>query len=182
MSEALRWAQWWAHAWEHSHTDWAPKDFPTTNLQQLGSLARASHATLAKAFAIAPCVPPTLHPAQLTAQLGLALADTDQWEAVLQWIAAIYLPDTNSPLSKDQNLWCQRIAKALHIEEWPAPSDDPLHLLRAWVAPETWQRLRLRFAQRRILEIEQTPLPVLPQAKLDMLWQAVVWKALSAAS
>lgn len=178
MSEALRWAHWWAYAWEQSHTDWVPQDLPTTNPQQLGRLARASHATLARAFAIAPCAPAAPHPAQLR----LVLADTDQWETVLQWIEAIYLPPADCPLSQDQNLWCQRIAKALHVEGWPAPSDDPLYLLRAWVAPETWQRLRLRFAQRRILEVEQSPLHILPQAKLDMLWQAVAWKVLCAAS
>jgi ABC-type dipeptide/oligopeptide/nickel transport system ATPase subunit len=56
-------------------------------------------------------------------------------------------------------------------------NDDPLQLLRAWVEPTVWQRLRLRFARHRVLALEQnTHTFEDPHSRLDTLWQAVVWR------
>ncbi|WP_235205540.1 hypothetical protein [Pseudomonas fluorescens] len=56
--------------------------------------------------------------------------------------------------------------------------DDPLQLLRTWLNPATWQRLRLRFPCERVIEMEKTTLSLEhSNSRLNTLWQAVVWRA-----
>jgi hypothetical protein len=57
------------------------------------------------------------------------------------------------------------------------PNDDPLQLLRSWVKPTTWQRLRLRFPCDRVLEMEKRTLSLENgHSRLNTLWQAIVWR------
>ncbi|WP_206019175.1 type III secretion protein, partial [Pseudomonas viridiflava] len=88
-------------------------------------------------------------------------------------------PSNDSRVNEELRRWCQRLAKALA----PAPIlvnvDDPLHCLRAWVSPATWQRLRLSFDRHRVLDVEAYPRLLNAHDRLDTLWQAALWRATS---
>jgi len=80
-------------------------------------------------------------------------------------------------LSENQHLWCLSLSKALNPNTVLSHDDDPLQLLRAWVDPTVWQRLRLRFARHRVLALEQKNADFYDvHNRLDILWQAVVWR------
>ncbi len=86
-------------------------------------------------------------------------------------------PAYPGPLDTAGHLWCQRLARALHTPAWLNQSDDALHLLKAWVEPPVWQRLRLCFARARVMALEQTSSPRIAPSRLDIFWQAVLWRA-----
>ena len=83
----------------------------------------------------------------------------------------------DNSLSSSEDLWCLRLSKALNPEALLFADDDPLQLLRAWVDPAVWQRLRLRFPSQRVVQLERKA-RVLEDAhsRLDTLWQAIVWR------
>ena len=167
MNQAYRWAQWWAFAWRHAHPDWR-------NAQPVAcevALTRYRHCAVGKAFSIAPCLP--CKPS--AGLVYLALAQPSQYVLILQLIDNICRPLLQSQLDATQRLWCQRLAISLHTQGWLKPTDDALQLLRAWVEPQVWQRLRLRFAPQRIMVLEQKPALDILAAKLQVLWQAVLW-------
>ena len=167
MSDAYSWAQWWAFPWRHAHPDWQAPDVVAYE----AGLTRNRHAALSKTFAIAPCLP-----CKPTASLVyLALARPSQHDRMLQLADNICRPLEPNQLDATQRLWCQRLAMSLHTQRWLKPTDDTLQLLRAWVAPHVWSRLRLRFAPCRIMAMEQIPAPDISAAKLQVLWQAVLW-------
>ncbi|WP_339532579.1 type III secretion protein [Pseudomonas mucidolens] len=175
MNDELSWVRWWAHAWKEAHTDWLPQGLAAVKPESLQNLAQARHMSLAHAFAIEPCQPLKPHPAHLR----FVLAAPYERQVILQRVEAACRPQVQLQLSEDEGLWCCRIAKAMNTESWLAPTDDPLQLLRAWVAAQCWQRLRVSFARERILELEQARPLLLSPAKLDALWQAVIWRTLS---
>lgn len=72
-----------------------------------------------------------------------------QLESMLALLDNVCRPATDSQLSQDQYDWCQRLSKALRPDTLLSGKEDPLQLLRAWVTPAIWQRLRLRFERRR---------------------------------
>ncbi|MFO2462333.1 type III secretion protein [Pseudomonas sp. 15FMM2] len=178
MNDELHWVRWWAYAWKEAHTDWLPPGLAAVKHASLLDLAQARHMSLAQAFAIDPCKPPKPHPAQLR----FVLAEAHERQLILQLVEAACRSQVQLQLNEEQGLWCNRIAKAMNTESWLAPLDDALQLLRAWVMPECWQRLRLAFVRQRILELEQAPPLLLSPAKLDALWQAVIWRTLSSQS
>lgn len=165
MREADAWAQWWALAWRHAHPDWI------STAQVDPALARNQHASLGKAFAIVPCLPGK----PSASLIYLALAQPEQHDFMLQLVATVCCPMLASPLDAPRHLWCQRLAKALRPQGWLKKNDDALQLLRVWVEPPVWQRLRLRFAPARVMALEQQPLPEIPPTRLQLLWQAVLW-------
>ncbi|NWC93855.1 MULTISPECIES: type III secretion protein [unclassified Pseudomonas] len=168
MSERLAWAQWWAFPWKSAHEDWRAADkHPAINaLYRTGVLATS---TLA---GIAPCLPPAPHPAVLR----LVLASTEQRNLLLALIHSTFSPASAAPLSEEHQQWCTRLSKALP-PDMLLPHDDPLQLLRSWVKPATWQRLRLRFPYERVLEMEKRTLSFENgHSRLNTLWQAVVWR------
>lgn len=167
MSEHLGWAQWWARPWRSAHDDWRTLGDPAINTLCLID----THVTCT-VEGIAHSLPPAPHPTLLK----LVLASASELDFMLDLIGSICRPQTTTALQEDHHLWCKRIAKALP-PQMLLPADDPLQLLRAWVEPSVWQRLRLRFAFVRVLELERSHDPYAGDAsRLDTLWQAVVWR------
>ncbi|MFC6336522.1 type III secretion protein [Pseudomonas sp. CCM 7891] len=168
MNEHLAWAQWWAFAWQSSHDDWRAIDrYPAMNaFYHSGGLVTGTIA------GIAPSLPPLPDPTLLR----LVLAPTEQLNLMLALIHDTFSPTAAAPLSESHHQWCVRLSKALP-PDMLLPNDDPLQLLRSWVNPPTWQRLRLRFPSTRVLEMEKkTLLPENVNSRLNTLWQAVVWR------
>lgn len=173
MNEHLAWVQWWAYAWMSRRTDWLPVNPGKTSQQSIESISRSHHLLLSKQFGVEPCSPPQPQPTLLR----LVLASPQQQALILALIETVCHPVIDHKLNDEQHIWCQRLAKAMHPEQWLENDQDPLKLLQAWVAPAIWQRLRLRFPRQRILAIEQTRDQSMPRIKLDALWQAVIWRA-----
>ncbi|NWD25898.1 type III secretion protein [Pseudomonas yamanorum] len=169
MNEQLSWVQWWAYPWRSAHTDWDVVD----KYCALDALCRSKHALMGTALGIQSCLPAT---PQITV-LRLALASTAQLELMLALLGDTCHRSIDGSLSETQHLWCLRLSKALSMDTLLSDNDDPLQLLRAWVEPTVWQRLRLRFARHRVLALEQnTHTFEDPHSRLDTLWQAVVWR------
>ncbi|WP_231998945.1 type III secretion protein [Pseudomonas cedrina] len=110
------------------------------------------------------------------ALLQLAIASGEQLDLGLALIDGICRPAYAAALDAHHLLWCNSLSKALP-PDLVQPDNDPLQLLRSWISPATWQRLRLRFPRRRVLELEDKP-PSLngSHSRLDTLWHAVVWR------
>lgn len=168
MSEHRAWAQWWALPWEASHADWRVLDQDSVD-----ALRRAQHARISKLLGIAPCLPPPPH----TSVLRLALASTEQLNQMLALLGNTCHRPIDGPVSDIHHQWCLRLSKALSPEALLQPEDDPLQLLRAWVSPAIWQRLRLRFSRPRVQQMEATSYSLEDaHSRLDTLWQAIVWR------
>ena len=174
MSESTRWMQWWAHPWSHAHPDWPDGGLAGWPHEHVHAMARSQHARAAKAFAIEPCLPCRPFPALLY----LAFAQSSQQDFVLALVDHTCRPSRPTCLSAEQQLGCQRLAKALRAHTWLEQKDDPLQLLRAWVEPAIWQRLRLRFACPRIMALEHHPVLSISPTKLQTFWQAIIWRAM----
>ncbi|WP_256657112.1 MULTISPECIES: type III secretion protein [unclassified Pseudomonas] len=171
MHDIREWVHWWACPWARSQHQWAAFDL---NLPTNEALGRGRHELISRALGITPCLPIQPSPALLR----MVLAPPEQQALMLTLVDGIYHPQHDTALSHEQRQWCARLSMALP-SCFRQPGEDPLHHLRAWVERSVWQRLRLSFAQRRVLELEsQYP----PQAgsKLDTVWQAVIWRASAA--
>lgn len=164
MNDIDAWVQWWALPWRYAHPHWHILDASP-------ALLRNQHAGASKSLGIAPCLPC----APTTSLMQLALAQPAHYDALLQRVERICRTTPSAARDDTQRLWCQRLARALHTQDWLEPADDPLQLLRAWLEPPVWQRLRLRFAPARIETLEQKPVPAISPAKLRTLWQTVLW-------
>lgn len=174
MSEGELWARWWAMAWMQAHPDWYDAEFHALPIEQARTLTRSQHARTGRAFAITPCLP--IEPDR--ALLHFILASATHQAFVLTLVDCICRPQLPNSLCTTQQLWCQRLSKVLRPTDWLATSDDTLQLLRAWVTPAVWQRLRLSFARSRVSALELiTPHAIAP-LKLQSLWQAVLWKSI----
>ncbi|MFL1544106.1 type III secretion protein [Pseudomonas sp. O39] len=168
MSEQRAWAQWWALPWEASHADWRVLD-----QKSVDALCRAQHTRISKLLGIEPCLPPPPH----TTVLRLALASTEQLNQMLALLGNTCHRPLDGTVSDIHHLWCLRLSKALSPEALLQPDDDPLQLLRAWVPPAIWQRLRLRFSRPRVQQMEATSHSLEDaHSRLDTLWQAIVWR------
>lgn len=178
MNREHAWVRWWALAWATAHADWHVPALRAIAPESLNALTRHCHPLLGRTFAIEPCLPIEPHPALLQ----WVLADTQQQALILMLLEAMCQPIADSRLSTDQNLWCERVAKALRPGQWLKPTDDPLQLLRAWVTPQTWQRMRLRFPRPRITEIERLAPYTIARSKLEALWQALIWHVIEEAA
>lgn len=169
MNDTDLWVQWWAFPWRHAHPDWYCAD----DASWPPALARNHHIELGKTLAIEPCLP--CPPTQ--ALLRLALASAAQKDFILALMDCICRPAHPGLLDTAGHQWCQRLAKALHTSTWINQTGDVLQLLQAWAEPPVWQRLRLCFAQARVMAFEQLPLPSVAPARLNVFWQAVLWRA-----
>lgn len=171
--EHLAWAQWWAFPWHCAHEDWRGDEYPA-----LAALPRAGRLAPGNFAGIATCLPPAPHPIVLR----LALATAEQLTLALTLIRGTFNPDAAAALNESHHLWCMRLSKAMPAELL-MPEADPLRLLHSWVEPVIWQRLRLRFPRKRVLDIEKaTRLLENATSRLNTLLQAVVWRATSTAS
>lgn len=165
MSDALTWVQWWAFPWRSAHSDWG--DFTQD------ALFRSHHASACRRLDITPCLP--VPPSSTVLQL--ALMSTPALDRALALVDHISHNAARSPLPENEKLWCRRLYKALPPTALTFDDDAPLQLLRLWVEPATWQRLRLRFPQPRVFELEKNAHTFKDsRARLDTLWQAVVWR------
>ncbi|MDP9032785.1 MAG: type III secretion protein, partial [Pseudomonadota bacterium] len=106
---------------------------------------------MSTALAITPCLPPSPSPALL----HLVQASPPQRDRMLTLIGSVCQPVRDHLLEEDEYLWCQRLAKALPADSRVLNTDDPLQYLRAWVEPAVWQRLRLGFANQRVVDLER---------------------------
>ncbi|CRM51290.1 hypothetical protein [Pseudomonas sp. 24 R 17] len=169
IKEGLTWAQWWALPWRYAHEDWRSVD----KYAAIETLYRNGISMNLNAVGIAPCLPPPPTPTLLR----LVLASSEQLNLILLLIHCTFNPVPVTPLSKDHQLWCMRLSRALPPDIL-LPNDDPLQLLHNWVEPAIWQRLRLRFPYERVLEMEKKYSPLESgHGRLDTLWQAFVWRA-----
>lgn len=168
INDHLAWAQWWASPWKLSHEDWrAIGKYPAIN-----ALYRSRRLVTSTLPGIAPCLPPAPDPSVLR----LALAEAEQLNLAVALIHTTFSPAAAAPLSERHHQWCMRLSKALP-PDMLLPDHDPLQLLRSWVKPTTWQRLRLRFPCERVLEMEQKNISLENgHSRLNTLWQAVVWR------
>ena len=164
----LAWAQWWAAPWLYAHEDWKSID----NYAALIQLHRSGQVATGTHFGIAPCLPPMPDPALIQ----LATASAEQLDLAIGLIEGICRPAYATALDEHHHLWCNSLSKALPLDI-VQPDNDPLQLLRAWIPPTTWQRIRLRFPRHRVLDLEQMPLALKgSHSRLDTLWHAVVWR------
>ncbi|WP_416364427.1 type III secretion protein [Pseudomonas sp. NFX183] len=173
MSDDLSWVKWWAFPWRNAHIDWLTQ----TGFVETAALSRAYHRRVSSLFGIAPELAPPTSPALLQWVLSRA----QQRDLALTLVNEVYNAPHDSRLNQEQLLWCQRLAKALPTGSAPVNVDDPLHYLRAWVAPNVWQRLRLNFARPRVLALEQHSRLADTHGRLDTLWKATIWRATSTA-
>ena len=164
----LAWTQWWAAPWLYAHDDWKSTNIYSAlvELHRSGQVATGTH------YGIAPCLPPMPDPALLQ----LAIVSAAQLDLGLALVDGICRPAYAATLDEHQLLWCNSLSKALPLDI-VQPDNDPLQLLRAWIAPATWQRIRLRFPRLRVLDLEAKPLTLNgSRSRLDTLWHAVVWR------
>lgn len=169
MNEHLAWVKWWAAPWQVAHPEWQI----TTPLHAPPALCRSHQGQMSQALGIAPCLP--VEPS--AKELRLALASSTQLVLILALLGNTCRPLFDGGLSEEQHLWCLRLSKALHQDTLLTEADDPLQLLQLWIRPAIWQRLRLRFSRRRVLELETKPtLADDTHSRLDTLWQAVIWR------
>ncbi|MFQ6349301.1 type III secretion protein [Pseudomonas sp. R11F] len=172
MPDIRDWVHWWACPWSRSQHPWVAFDLNSpTSL----ALCRGRHELISRALGITPCLP--IQPS--AALLRMVLAPPEQQALMLTLVDGIYHPQRDTALDHDQRQWCARLSMALPTSS-RQPGEDPLHHLRAWVDHTVWQRLRLSFARRRVLELESQYLPQVG-SKLDTVWQAVIWRATAAA-
>lgn len=168
MSEQLAWAQWWATPWQGAHADWRVLD-----QDSLGTLSRAQHGRVSAFLGIESCLPSPPHATVLL----LALASQDQLNQMLVLLSTTCHRPIDETISDTLHLWCLRLSKALTPEALLPADEDPLQLLRAWVSPAIWQRLRMRFSRPRVQKLEETDyLLEDAHSRLDTLWQAIVWR------
>lgn len=175
MSEELAWVKWWAFPWTLSHPDWSAFE---PGPQSLSSLYRSHCQALNETAGIAAGLP--ARPNDST--LRLALASAQQIALALALVDNVRHPHRQSSLDDDHKLWCTRFAKALPPDTSALSEYDALNLLYHWVEPEVWQRIRLRFSRKRVLEYERHDRLIDPQRRLDTLWHAVIWRATAAAT
>jgi hypothetical protein len=173
LHEHLAWARWWAFPWESADEDWKSDDYLS-----IETLFRCGRAVPDKLAGYAACLPVEPHPTVIR----LALASREQLNLILALVRGTFSPQDSSLLTDHHHQWCMRLSKALPPAILP-PGSDPLQLLYSWAEPTTWQRLRLRFPRKRVLEVETTNLALgFTGHRLDTLWQAVVWRATTLAS
>ncbi|QJI27344.1 type III secretion protein [Pseudomonas sp. ADAK18] len=96
---------------------------------------------------------------------------------MLTLIGSVCQAVRDNSLEENEYLWCQRLAKALPPDSLMLNIDDPLQYLRAWVEPAVWQRLRIGFANQRVLGLEKYSNLPDSHGRLNTLWQAVIWRA-----
>ncbi|AZE82139.1 type III secretion protein HrpD [Pseudomonas orientalis] len=168
LDEHLAWARWWAFPWESAHEDWKGNDYPA-----LESLFRRGQSAPHTLTGYAACLPADPH----TTVIRLALASREQLNLMLALVHDIFNPEDSALLTDSHHQWCKRLSKALPPAILP-PGSDPLRLLHSWVEFATWQRLRLRFSRKSVVEVETANLALgVTGNRLDTLWQAVVWRA-----
>lgn len=171
MNRDLAWAQWWAYPWKTAHVDW----YTHAGFVDTVTLSRSHHHVFSSLFEIEPALAPQPCPPILQ----LILTSAQQRDFILLLVNEICNPNHDDRLNEEQHTWCQRLSKALAPDPIPQCFEDPLHCLRAWVCPMTWQRLRLSFPRPRVLELESLPRLNNAPGRLDTLWQAVLWRATS---
>jgi hypothetical protein len=174
MSEHLAWARWWACPWAGAQSKWGVLGSRTNST----ALYRSRHTSVSTALAIEPCLPPI----PSSALLRLVFASAQQRELMLTLIDSILRPINEPSLNEDQYLWCLRLAKAVPPDPLLLSAEDPLQYLRAWVEPAVWQRLRVAFTHKRVLDLERHPMLADNHGRLNTLWQAAIWRATSITS
>ncbi len=172
MRENLTWAQWWAFPWDHAHEDWKGGTYGAIH-----ALYRSRRILPNELMGVVTCLPAPPEPTVLR----LATASTEQLSLALRLVHDTFNPEPAAPSSDPHHLWCMRLSKALPPDMLSSDA-EPLQLLYSWVEPTTWQRLRLRFARERILEVEKKNRALESNSRLKTLWQAVVWRATTLAN
>ncbi|QXI31248.1 hypothetical protein [Pseudomonas vanderleydeniana] len=181
--QALAWVRWWVASGQGADTSW-----------QLGRASlgpewqarlRAAPPWVEQHLGLRAAWPEPPNPGLLPL-LGL---DAGQWQRVLQLAVAVCSgsqSETGLVLDEADRTWCRRLGRALQPGHWlPGHWHDGgielqgLRLLRAWVGEPVWQRLRLGFARPMVEAAEQQAFEELPPARLNALWQAVGWYALT---
>jgi len=84
-------------------------------------------------------------------------------------------------LTEPDNLWCERIAKALRPEtwlpsHWKGQPDELIALLLPLMSVGSWSRMRLRFHYSDVLKAEDSGDLPLPINRISALWDAVLYR------
>lgn len=171
MSEHLAWVQWWAFPWRSAHGSW---EF-LNKYPEVERLSLNNASAICTITGIAPCLPPEPHPTVLR----LALASVKQFDLMVMLIQNTFAPLASFSRDEPHSEWCMHLSKALPPGMLPS-GEDPLQLLRTWVEPAAWQRLRLRAPCERVLEMEKKEFSLQNgHSQLNMLWQAINWRITS---
>ncbi|MGE8187526.1 hypothetical protein [Pseudomonas sp. NPDC086278] len=182
--QALAWVQWWVSGARVADSSWCLGDAPVRP-ELWAWLQRHPSAGLDRYVGLTATLPPTPQ-ANL---LPLLRLNTAQWSRVLNLVVQVCAgndPLRETDLDAADLIWCRRLGRALQPGRW-LPAQWPgsaahvqgLRLLRAWVGEPVWQRLRLHFDRRRIEDAECVAFDNLPASRLEALWQAVAWYAIT---
>ncbi|TDO96331.1 hypothetical protein [Marinomonas balearica] len=109
--------------------------------------------------------------------------DTEQAHECLANAQNQKTDDQTLRLSLEARSWARHIAKALMPGTWEievlkslSPTQIGLALLRAWLSPPTWNRVRLRYQKSMVLSVENIDVSGIPNHRLNQLWYGVIWR------
>ncbi|MGR2741033.1 hypothetical protein ACUY1T_21505 [Billgrantia sp. Q4P2] len=177
------WLRFWQRPWREMDASW------------LDSLQSGIKPRLADAW---QCAPPELLRRRLKLGRDAPPMPSEtllQWcgmspqarEQVLYLAAEVVVPEVAAQcLEPEDRAWCRHLAKALMPGSWPVSyphgvAAEPLGLamLRQWLSPAIWARLRLHYRRTRVEEGESLALEEIPVARLNPLWHGVIWRGVS---
>ncbi|MBN3145703.1 type III secretion protein [Pectobacterium brasiliense] len=140
-------------------------------------------------------LPSVLPSDPLVSLMQMGALDTAQRETVLRLMARVCQPVRHPERSDAEDIWCERLAKALRPGLWlpsavtfsasssaspAARHQDAVTLLRIRYGETCWPRLRLLFPRDWSCGGDNpchAPTMSLPAARLNALCDALIWKA-----
>jgi hypothetical protein len=182
------WVRWWCEAWQDAHGSWQ------TGFAEHVGLALSACAQLARrqpepfmCFTGMTAPQPPEPDANTLQWLALQPA---QRQLALALVAQICAPDRSSTVAIDEHApWCRSLAKALRPGLWLETLEPGLEpalkpgtevgvgLLRPWIGPHCWTRLRLDWPMPLAKAAEQgMKVNASAPGKLRTLWPAVLWR------
>ena len=176
----LAWLRIWQSPWVSMHPSWevcVPEEW-----KKQGSWRREQFPSecMRSVFSIEDSIPS--EPGEAL-QYWLMMNDKARSYA-LKLAAEIVIPEIGrADLEHDDIKWGRHIAKALTPGKWSVASwklllveQVGLLLMRQWVSPITWQRLRLFYDKGLVDSLSVEPFLELPEKRLNQLWHAVMWR------
>lgn len=176
-----QWITWWCSGWrQHMHSSWPLPVALQLDHRLLALLELTHRHWLDSLYGIVP----TPIPAPKMGITILIALQPAQWHRLLQLVYCIcagHKTFSLEYLTSQDKQWCRRVAKGLKPGLWlPASflSLDPITmailLLRDWLGPAVWTRMRFCFGREKVEEVETISSSVITEKILNPLWQAVI--------